>query len=72
MTGVHLKNVIELSALTTEIQEKYVNGKIVEELTGAYTEIFKQFQDIMGFTYSTEYPPDRTWGGLDSNGEWTG
>ena len=72
LSGVHFQTVADGSAKTTDLSFREVDGKQVPVFGGAYTEIFEQLRDILGFTYSVELSPDRTWGGIDANGAWTG
>ena len=71
LSYVHFETVIEQSPKTTDLVFDSTGSKIIG-VTGAYMDVFESMHDIMNFTYSMTYPPDRTWGSLEKDGTWSG
>ena len=71
LSHVHFSTVIEQSPKTTDLIFDSTGTNIIE-VTGAYMDVFAAMNDVMNFTYSTTYPPDRTWGSLETDGTWSG
>ena len=71
MQGAKLK-------VVTELQKPYITEMIPTgspgefEMKGMYAEVFFALQYILNFTFTVTKPPDGQWGGLQSDGTWTG
>ena len=71
MQGAKLK-------VVTELQKPYITEMIPTgspgefEMKGMYAEVFLALQYILNFTFTVTKPPDGQWGGLQSDGTWTG
>ena len=39
---------------------------------GIFVDIFKELSQTLNFSYIVSSPPDREWGGIQSDGSWSG
>ena len=64
---------------TTSLAESpFTSSLVLNKTTGSYDakgsfpDLLNILSQIMNFTYRIDPPPDKAWGGLQSNGSWNG